>query len=203
MLAVGPGADRRQPVGQPVPGPDGGRRPVRGRHARVVDELPAAALQLSRSSRPISSPYPMWDKEDREPDNRSAGAGRGAARARATRRRPRRSRTPSSTRSSRCRRTPSWPPVTALTLAGVFAMLLLRHYWIAARLPGRGRRWPLLGWHHRGVAAHELGGRSRSGRPGAATAARERARRRARWSRRRRSPSPAAGGGWRCSCAPR
>jgi hypothetical protein len=44
-----------------------------------------------------------------------------------------------------------WPPVAALTLAGVFAMLLLAHYWIAAGFLVAGGL-VLFAWHHKEVA---------------------------------------------------
>jgi hypothetical protein len=40
----------------------------------------------------------------------------------------------------------AWPPVLALTLAGVFAMLLMAHYWIAVGFLAAGGL-ALLGWH--------------------------------------------------------
>ena len=40
--------------------------------------------------------------------------------------------------------------VTALTLAGVFAMLLLHHYWIALGFLAVGGL-ALIGWHWKGV----------------------------------------------------
>jgi hypothetical protein len=43
-----------------------------------------------------------------------------------------------------------WPPVSALTLAGVFAMLLLHHYWIAFGFLVLGGL-TLIGWHWKGV----------------------------------------------------
>jgi hypothetical protein len=43
-----------------------------------------------------------------------------------------------------------WPPVTALTMAGVFAMLLLQHYFIALGFAAAGAL-VLIGWHHKGV----------------------------------------------------
>ncbi len=40
----------------------------------------------------------------------------------------------------------AWPPVTALTLTGIFAMLVMGHYWIAAGFLALGGL-TLLGWH--------------------------------------------------------
>ena len=40
----------------------------------------------------------------------------------------------------------AWPPVTALTLTGVFAMLVMGHFWIAAGFLAVGGL-TLLGWH--------------------------------------------------------
>jgi hypothetical protein len=42
--------------------------------------------------------------------------------------------------------------VSALTLAGVFAMLLLQHYWIAVGFLLAGGL-SLIGWHWKGVRA--------------------------------------------------
>ena len=41
--------------------------------------------------------------------------------------------------------------MTALMLSGIFAMLLMRHYWIAVGFAVAGGL-ALLGWHRKGVA---------------------------------------------------
>jgi hypothetical protein len=43
-----------------------------------------------------------------------------------------------------------WPPMSALMLTGIFAMLLLQHYWIAVGFLVAGAL-TLIGWHYRGV----------------------------------------------------
>ncbi len=45
-----------------------------------------------------------------------------------------------------------WPPVTALTLAGVFAMLLMGHFFIALAFVAAGAL-AVFGWHHHEVSA--------------------------------------------------
>jgi hypothetical protein len=45
-----------------------------------------------------------------------------------------------------------WPPVCALMLTGIFAMLLLHHYWIAVGF-GVAGGLALLSWHEKEAAA--------------------------------------------------
>lgn len=99
----------------------------------------------------VSSAYPMWDKEDRERDNRRLERGEGLLALGHE--------TPASTvqdaRWDEILSMPShsvWPPVTALTLTGVFAMLLLGHFLIAAGLAG-AVALAVFAWHHKGVSA--------------------------------------------------
>jgi cytochrome c oxidase subunit 1/cytochrome c oxidase subunit I+III len=99
----------------------------------------------------ISSPYPMWDKEDREADKKRLERGEGLLDAGHL--------TPATTvqdaTADEILSMPPysvWPPVTALTLAGLFAMLLMGHFWIAVGFLAAGAL-AVLGWHHRGVAA--------------------------------------------------
>jgi cytochrome c oxidase subunit I+III len=93
----------------------------------------------------VTSPYPMWDKEDRELDNRRLDRGEGLLElgheTPAT--------TPEDAILDEILTMPShsiWPPLTALTLAGVFAMLVTAHYWIAAAFLALGGL-TLIGWH--------------------------------------------------------
>ncbi|HTX46673.1 MAG TPA: cytochrome c oxidase subunit I, partial [Solirubrobacteraceae bacterium] len=79
----------------------------------------------------VTSPYALWDDKDREHDNRRLERGEGLLDAG--------HQTPASTvqdaELDEILSMPSysaWPPVTALTLSGMFAMLLLGHYFIAA-----------------------------------------------------------------------
>ncbi|HTX13581.1 MAG TPA: cytochrome c oxidase subunit I [Solirubrobacteraceae bacterium] len=97
----------------------------------------------------VSSPYPMWDKEDRERDNRRLARGEGLLELGHE--------TPATTAQDaiwdEILKMPShsvWPPVTALTLFGVFFMLVMAHYWIAGGfLVACGLT--LIGWHYKGV----------------------------------------------------
>jgi cytochrome c oxidase subunit 1/cytochrome c oxidase subunit I+III len=97
----------------------------------------------------VSSPYPMWDKDDRELDNRRLERGEGLLELGHE--------TPATSAQDaildEILKMPShsiWPPVSALTLAGVFAMLLLHHYWIALGFAVAGGL-TLIGWHYKGV----------------------------------------------------
>ena len=96
----------------------------------------------------VTSPYPMWDKQDRELDNKRLERGEGVFALG--------HRTPASTvqdaRVDEMLKMPShsiWPPVTAMALAGVFVMLLLQHYFIAAGFAA-AVALTLIGWHHHG-----------------------------------------------------
>jgi cytochrome c oxidase subunit I+III len=99
----------------------------------------------------VTSPYPMWDDEDRERDNRRLDRGEGLLELGHE--------TPGTTaqdaRLDEVLTMPShsiWPPVSALTLAGIFAMLLLHHYWIAFGFLVIGGL-SLIGWHYKEVQA--------------------------------------------------
>ncbi len=79
----------------------------------------------------VSSPYAMWDRDDRELDNRRLDRGEGLL--------ERGHETPGTTVQDAdwdeiLAMPPhsAWPPVVGLTLTGTFAMLLLHHYEIAA-----------------------------------------------------------------------
>jgi cytochrome c oxidase subunit 1/cytochrome c oxidase subunit I+III len=79
----------------------------------------------------VSSPYPMWDEEDRVRDARRLDRGEDVL--------ERGHETPASTVQDAdwdeiLAMPPHsvWPPVVALMLTGMFAMLLLRHFTIAA-----------------------------------------------------------------------
>ena len=93
----------------------------------------------------VSSPYPMWDREDRELDKRRLERGEGMMAAGhetlAT--------TMEDAEVDEILSMPShsiWPPVSALMLTGVFAMLLLHHYWIAVGFGAAGGLM-LISWH--------------------------------------------------------
>jgi cytochrome c oxidase subunit 1/cytochrome c oxidase subunit I+III len=95
----------------------------------------------------VSSPYAMWDKEDRERDNRRLARGEGLL--------VRGHETPASTVQDAewdeiLHMPPhsAWPPVVGLTLTGMFAMLLLHHFEIAGGFLVAGGL-ALLGWHHK------------------------------------------------------
>ena len=97
----------------------------------------------------VSSPYPMWDEEDRKRDNRRLERGEGLLELGHE--------TPASTVQDaewdEIVSMPShsiWPPLTALMLAGVFTTLVMQHYFIALGfLAADGLT--LIGWHHKGV----------------------------------------------------
>jgi cytochrome c oxidase subunit I+III len=93
----------------------------------------------------VRSPYPMWDKEDRERDNRRLAEGEGLLNLG--------HQTPATTAEDaeldEILTMPShspWPPLTALALTGIFAMLVMAHYWIAFGFLVAGGL-TLLGWH--------------------------------------------------------
>jgi cytochrome c oxidase subunit I+III len=98
----------------------------------------------------VTSPYPLWDKDDRELDNRRLDRGEGVLALGHE--------TPATTVQDAdldeiLTMPPHsiWPMVSALTLAGIFAMLLLAHYWIAVGFLALGGL-TVIGWHHKGVA---------------------------------------------------
>jgi cytochrome c oxidase subunit I+III len=98
----------------------------------------------------VSSAYAMWDKADRERDNARLDRGEGLLDLGHE--------TPGSTVQDAdwdeiLSMPPhsAWPPVSALVLFGVFAMLLLGHYMIAAGFVVAGFL-VLFAWHHREVA---------------------------------------------------
>jgi cytochrome c oxidase subunit 1/cytochrome c oxidase subunit I+III len=93
----------------------------------------------------VSSPYAMWDREDREQDLRKLDRGEDLL--------ERGHETPASTVQDAdydeiLAMPPhsAWPPVAGLTLTGVFAMLLLHHFEIAAGFLVLGAI-VLLRWH--------------------------------------------------------
>jgi cytochrome c oxidase subunit 1/cytochrome c oxidase subunit I+III len=99
----------------------------------------------------VSSPYPMWDEDDRKEDRRRLERGEGLLASGHL--------TPGTTvqdaEDDEILSMPSsspWPPVLALTIAGIFAMLLMGHYWIAVGFLALGGL-SLMGWHHKGVSA--------------------------------------------------
>jgi cytochrome c oxidase subunit I+III len=99
----------------------------------------------------VTSPYANWDTEDREFDNRRLDRGEGLLELGHE--------TPATTAEDaildEILSMPShsiWPPVTALTLAGVFAMLLMAHYWIAVAFLALGGM-TLIGWHYKETSA--------------------------------------------------
>ncbi len=99
----------------------------------------------------VSSPYPMWDKEDRELDRRRLERGEGLlASGHQTL-----TTTMEDAEVDEILSMPShsiWPPVCALMLTGIFAMLLLHHYWIAVGF-GVAGGLALITWHDKEAAA--------------------------------------------------
>ncbi len=114
----------------------------------------------------VSSPYPMWDERDRARDAQRLERGQGVL--------ARGHETPASTvqdaRLDEVLAMPPyslWPPLVALTLAGLFAMLLLAHYLIAAGFAGASAA-VLLAWHarepgHRPLVAERVEESAREG----------------------------------------
>jgi cytochrome c oxidase subunit 1/cytochrome c oxidase subunit I+III len=97
----------------------------------------------------VSSPYPMWDKDDRERDNQRLDRGEGLLELGHE--------SPATTAQDaildEILSFPShsiWPPLSALMLAGMFTMLVLAHFWIAVGF-GVAGALALVGWHHKGA----------------------------------------------------
>jgi cytochrome c oxidase subunit 1/cytochrome c oxidase subunit I+III len=93
----------------------------------------------------VTTPYAMLDEADRERDNQRLDRGEGLLDTGHE--------TPASTmqdaRLEEVLEMPSyswWPPLSALTLAGTFAMLVMGHYWIAAAFVVLGLL-TLFAWH--------------------------------------------------------
>jgi cytochrome c oxidase subunit 1/cytochrome c oxidase subunit I+III len=122
------------------------------------DPFEGDTLEWSTSSPPppynyaviptVTSPYPMWDTQDRELDNKRLERGEGVLALG--------HRTPGSTvqdaQLDEVLKMPPhsiWPLISAMALAGVFVMLLLGHYFIAAGFAAV-IALTLLGWHHHG-----------------------------------------------------
>ncbi|HEY3772443.1 MAG TPA: cytochrome c oxidase subunit I [Solirubrobacteraceae bacterium] len=97
----------------------------------------------------VSSPYAMWDTEDREHDNERLRRGEGLL--------PTGHETPATSVQDagvdEVLSMPSsspWPPLLALALTGVFAMLVLNHYWIVVGFLVL-LLFTLMGWHQHGA----------------------------------------------------
>jgi cytochrome c oxidase subunit 1/cytochrome c oxidase subunit I+III len=132
------------------------RGPVAGN-----DPWGAETLEWSTTSPPppynypviptVTSPYPMWDARDRERDNRRLERGEGVL--------ERGHETPATTVQDAdydevLSMPPHsvWPPLAGLMLTGIFAMLLLRHYWIAVGFVVAGGL-VLISWHRNEASA--------------------------------------------------
>jgi cytochrome c oxidase subunit 1/cytochrome c oxidase subunit I+III len=122
---------------------------------KTDDPFHGDTLEWSASSPPppynfvviptVSSPYGMYDTEDRRTDNKRLARGEGILGGGHE--------TPTTTAQDAelvdILDMPShsiWPPVAALALSGMFAMLLLVHYWIAAGFLLLGGL-ALFAWH--------------------------------------------------------
>jgi hypothetical protein len=93
----------------------------------------------------------MWDNDDRERDNRRLDRGDGLLELGHE--------TPATTVqdavADEILSMPShsiWPMASALTMAGIFAMLLIGHFLIALGFLAAGGL-TLVGWHHKGASA--------------------------------------------------
>jgi cytochrome c oxidase subunit 1/cytochrome c oxidase subunit I+III len=93
----------------------------------------------------VTTPYGMYDEDDRERDSRRLERGEGVLASG--------HKTPASTVQDgvldEILEMPSyswWPPVSALMLTGMFFMLLLQHFWIAAGFGALGLL-ALFAWH--------------------------------------------------------
>jgi cytochrome c oxidase subunit 1/cytochrome c oxidase subunit I+III len=99
----------------------------------------------------VTSPYPMWDKEDRELDTRRLERGEGILTLG-------HETVATSVQDGEWDEILSmpphsiWPFLFGLAMPGVFAMLLLSHYWIALGFLVAGGLIG-LGWHHKEVEA--------------------------------------------------
>ena len=136
--------DRRQPRLQLLPRSS---RPTRRTKVTRWSGPPAHRRRrtTSPSSRRCAARIRMWDKEDRERDNRRLARGEGLLNLG--------HQTPATTAQDaeldEILTMPShspWPPLTALALTGIFAMLVMEHYWIAVGFLVAGGL-TLLGWH--------------------------------------------------------
>ena len=97
----------------------------------------------------VSSPYAMWDSEDRERDNRRLQRGEGVLAAGHE--------TPATSVQDAgvdeilsMPASSPWPALLALALTGVFAMLVLTHYWIVVGFLVL-MLFALAGWHQHGA----------------------------------------------------
>jgi cytochrome c oxidase subunit 1/cytochrome c oxidase subunit I+III len=129
-------------------GPVAGNDPFGGDTLEWSISSPPPAYNYAVIPR-ISSAYPMWDKDDREADRQRLERGEGLL--------EHGHQTPATTVQDAeldeilvMPPYSAWPAVTALTLAGVFAMLVMRHYWIALAFLALGGL-ALLAWHRKGV----------------------------------------------------
>jgi cytochrome c oxidase subunit I+III len=99
----------------------------------------------------VSSPYALWDDKDREHDNERLRRGDGLL--------PAGHQTPATTvqdaDTDEVLSMPSsspWPPLVGLALTGVFAMLVLNHYWIVVFFLVL-LLLTVMGWHQHGADA--------------------------------------------------
>jgi cytochrome c oxidase subunit 1/cytochrome c oxidase subunit I+III len=131
-------------------GPEAGSNPFEGDTLEWSVSSPPPAYNFPVIPT-VSSPYPMWDKEDRELDKRRLERGEGLlATGHETL-----TTTMEDAEVDEILSMPShsiWPPVCALMLTGIFAMLLLHHYWIAVGF-GVAGGLALISWHDKEAAA--------------------------------------------------
>jgi cytochrome c oxidase subunit I+III len=131
-------------------GPEAGNDPFGGDTLEWSTTSPPPAYNYAVIPT-VTSPYPMWDEQDRERDNRRLARGEGVL--------DQGHETPTSTVQDAewdeiVAMPPHsiWPFVSGLVLSGVFAMLLLKHYWIALGFVIAGAVVLFL-WHYKEVEA--------------------------------------------------
>jgi cytochrome c oxidase subunit 1/cytochrome c oxidase subunit I+III len=131
-------------------GPPSGNNPFNGDTLEWSVSSPPPAYNFAVIPT-VTSPYPMFDLKDRELDRRRLERGEGTL--------PLGHETPATTMQDaewdEILSMPShsiWPVACAFMLTGIFAMLLLHHYWIAVGFGAAGAL-ALLSWHDKETSA--------------------------------------------------
>ncbi|MGH2890596.1 MAG: cytochrome c oxidase subunit I, partial [Solirubrobacteraceae bacterium] len=98
----------------------------------------------------VTSPYAMWDDRDRELDNRRLERGETLGHGHLTPATTVQDAVPDEILSMPPHSI--WPPLTGLSMLGIFAMLVMAHYWIAVGFLVVAAL-TLLGWHNKETGA--------------------------------------------------